>query len=863
MASMHMRGVRAVLRVVGILGAVITLVASTGNIVHLSVHPKDKVPLGASITLTCQVDNAGYGSGVRWYLNDVRVFGYRSGLQDANDRYREDAPIMGTWRFMIASAQNEDSGTWRCETEFPPPNSLRSSRKQMQLKIGVPSILSLSRDIETTLRSYVRLQCNVSAEPDASVMWRKATPQPSLPSSASIDPITNALSFRVMTIKDGGVYECVATNVLGTVVGRVIVNVIHAPVIDTALSDDRVVSWINLPVNLTCAWSAYPTPRVSWDRSGVMVDQTRVRTYTSGSISVLQVSPTTTDFVTYRCFVDNNRGRAVHTVALDAAATPSAPGNVRAGAITHDTVTLLLDPPQTNGGLAVTDHRVGYRETNVLGLRWKVVEFPIGQNTIITGLKPDTEYLFKVAAGNAVGYGNYSDVIRISTPRQYASSPGMTTFYPNVTHTTSSFWLHNDTFTHSTDADNTTSETDFESGFHGPSPFAIVIGALVAVFLSAVLIFLITSLRIFNWHKKRPTEEQHLCRNRPNSIFSDASLFQLRNDSVQYDVMPMTCGPGLLRGEFEFPRYKLVFGTVLGTGSFGKVVRGEADGILRTGAKSVVAIKTLKENATPNDHQDLLKELGVMKILKPHPNIVTLFGCCTGEDPPLIIMEYLPNGNLLQHLRNSRQRVEDAETHRASIRTTMSPTDLIRYAYEIANGMTYLASMMCIHRDLAARNILLSRDGVCKLSDFGLARDVVNGGIYQRKTQGRVPIRWMALESLLDNVYTIQSDVWSFAVLMWEIVTIGSYPFPGMSSKRLIKELQRGYRMPRPDHCSGDVYDMMIDCWRENPASRPTFENLRNRLEAILIESRNYLVLDFDEHLYDYTYSGSSDGVDI
>ncbi|XP_022098502.1 LOW QUALITY PROTEIN: fibroblast growth factor receptor 3-like [Acanthaster planci] len=831
----------------------------------LSVHPNSTVPVGTSITLTCRVDDAVYGTVVKWYLNDVRVFGYRVGIIHPNDRYREDAPTAGTWRFIILSAHPEDSGKWRCQSVFPPTRSQRSARAQMELRIGVPRIVSLSKDIETTLGSRVLLYCNVSAEPDASITWNKAKPQQSLPTTASTNPVTSALSFRIVTVKDGGVYECVATNILGTVVGRVAVNVIHVPLIDSALSDDRVVSWINLPVNLTCAWSAYPTPRVSWDRSGVMVDQTRVKTFTMEGISVLQVTPTTTDFGVYRCLVANSRGRAEHIVSLTAAASPSAPGNVRAGAITHDTVILLIDPPRTNGGLALTNHRVSYREANMV--RWKVLEFPIGQNTIIRGLKPHTEYQLKVAAGNPVGFGNYSDVVRISTMKQYTSGDRMTTLlpYPNSTYSTSGIGANNDSSSQSADTSNTTIATDMKPGSQGPSPFAIVVGTLVAVFLCCVVIFLIVSLRVYLAKKKRPTEEQRLCRNRPNSIFSDASLFQLRHDSVQYDVMPMTCGPGLLRGEFEFLRYKLVFGTVIGTGSFGKVIRGEADGILRQGVKSVVAIKTLKENATSNDHQDLLKELGVMKILKPHPNIVTLFGCCTaeGEQPPLIIMEYLPNGNLLQHLRSSRQRVEDTETHRASIRTTMSPTDLIRYAYEIANGMTYLASMMCIHRDLAARNILLSRDGVCKLSDFGLARDVVNGGIYQRKTQGRVPIRWMALESLLDNVYTIQSDVWSFAVLMWEIVTIGSYPFPGMSSKKLIKELQRGYRMARPDHCSGDVYDIMLDCWRENPASRPTFENLRNRLEAILIESRNYLVLDFDEHLYDYTYSGSSDGVDI
>ncbi|XP_033641683.1 fibroblast growth factor receptor 2-like [Asterias rubens] len=824
---------------------------------HMTAEPNNTVPIGVMITLTCHVDNFVVPViSVKWFHNDVNIYGYRPTHKEALDKYRKENPTPGSWRLIILSAQPEESGVWRCESNFSP--SMKTASSQMELRIGVPRIMSISRDVETTISSTMSLYCNVSAEPDAVLVWSRVKPQRALPIGHTVHPISKVLRFVVSSVSDAGVYECIATNQLGNAVGRVKVSVIHAPIIDTELSESHATSWINIPVNLTCAWMAYPTPRVSWDRNGILVDQNRVQVVTRKDISLLQVTPTTTDFGVYRCIVANNIGRVEHIVSLSAAVTPGAPLNVRAGSTSHDTVILLIDSPRETGGLALTHFRVKYRNSAVL--RWEVIDFPIGKNTIIVGLKPNLEYLFKVAAGNMVGFGNYSEVVGILTGSQYSPSKE-TTASTNSNNTgrdgTSTWPQHKDS---GRDSSNTTDKPGV--GSFGPSPFAIIIGVLVAVFLTGVVIFIMLSLYCVKWHKKRPTEEQRLCRNRPSSyIFSEASLFQLRQDSVQYDVMPNS--PGLLRGEFEFPRDGLKLGSVLGTGSFGKVVRGEADGILRHGVNSVVAIKMLKENATPTDHQDLLKELGVMKILKPHPNIVTLFGCCTMEDPPLIIMEYLPNGNLLQHLRSSRQRIEDIQTQRASIRTALSPTDLIRYAYEIANGMTYLASMMCIHRDLAARNILLSRDGVCKLSDFGLARDVVNGGIYQRKTQGRVPIRWMALESLLDNVYTIQSDVWSFAVLLWEIVTIGSYPFPGMSSKKLIKELQRGYRMPRPDHCSGDVYDMMLDCWRENPEDRPTFENLRNRLEAILIESRNYLVLDFDEQLYDYTYTDSTDPIDV
>nr|ABR23004.1 fibroblast growth factor receptor 2 [Paracentrotus lividus] len=525
----------------------------------------------------------------------------------------------------------------------------------------------------------------------------------------------------------------------------------------------------------------------------------------------------------------------------------------------------------------------------------QVRRFDIGNNIVIMHLRPRTTYLIRVSTGNAIGHGSFSE-LRLTTAANQRSPIKPTSFGAHGTtrpmrRTTplapASYPMPGSTAGMSLPVTphmrpdvrarnpgrydpSTPLPTVPEGGKKkkkGMSPFPIIVGAILAMFLGGLLIFFASSMPLLKWQKRRqrnpPDEMEEELYRFSGSIYSESSSIQMRPVSVvnHYDPGVHSNSMSSMGKEFEFPRERLVIGAVVGTGSFGKVVRGDAEGIIKPACKTVVAIKMLKEDATGLDHQDLLKELSVMKLLKPHPNIVTLFGCCTkdGYESPLIIMEYLPNGNLLSHLRSSRQRVEDFEMHRTSMRTTLSPTDLIRYAYEIANGMAYLASMMCIHRDLAARNILLSRDGVCKLSDFGLARDVMNGGVYQRKTQGRVPIRWMALESLLDNVYTIQSDVWSFGVLMWEIVTIGSYPYPGVPSKKLIKDLQKGYRMPRPEHCSEDIYSIMLECWRDENKMRPTFDQLRNRLETILIESGNYLVLDdFDERLYEYTYDGNS-----
>ncbi|XP_071502589.1 proto-oncogene tyrosine-protein kinase receptor Ret-like, partial [Diadema antillarum] len=710
-----------------------------------------------------------------------------------------------------------------------------------------------------------------------------------------------------------------------------------APFLNPSLSDSQVYGLQTRAVNLTCAWSGFPPPFITWTLNGRSVTRRAKRKYLDG-ISTLSLTPLATDFGTYRCHASNKLGRSSHAITLRRARPPSAPLRVRTGAISQTSVQIIVEPPSTEiRGFPVLFYHVVYQETAPVNLRTDSPlqggqqrqpghterqpassgntfqeqqlrqqnqqpyvarqensrRFNIGSNIELTGLHPGKTYAVRVAAGNEVGVGNFSEIqvstaagpsapvmpTGTSTPALSPARPARTSIAPASYPTPGTSVNPSTRPTPNMDPgvrarrpESSRPSTPFptlpEGGKKkkkGMSPFPIIVGAILAMFLGGLLIFFASSMPLFRWQKRRqrnpPDEMEEELYRFSGSIYSESSSLQMRPVSVVIMHYDSGIHSGSMGKEFEFPRERLVIGAVIGTGSFGKVVRGDAEGIIKPSAKTVVAIKMLKEDATGLDHQDLLKELAVMKLLKPHPNIVTLFGCCTkdGYESPLIIMEYLPNGNLLSHLRSSRQRVEDFEMHRTSMRTTLSPTDLIRYAYEIANGMAYLASMMCIHRDLAARNILLSRDGVCKLSDFGLARDVMNGGVYQRKTQGRVPIRWMALESLLDNVYTIQSDIWSFGVLMWEIVTIGSYPYPGVPSKKLIKDLQKGFRMPRPEHCSEDIYTIMLECWREEQSQRPTFEQLRTRLETILIESGNYLVLDdFDERLYEYTYDGNS-----
>nr|ACE95856.1 fibroblast growth factor receptor-2 isoform IIIc [Squalus acanthias] len=310
--------------------------------------------------------------------------------------------------------------------------------------------------------------------------------------------------------------------------------------------------------------------------------------------------------------------------------------------------------------------------------------------------------------------------------------------------------------------------------------------------------------------------------------------------------------------KWEFSRDKLTLGKPLGEGCFGQVVMAEAVGVDKDKPKEplTVAVKMLKDDATEKDLSDLVSEMEMMKMIGKHKNIINLLGACTQDGPLYVIVEFTAKGNLREYLRARRppgmeytfdiNRVSDEQ---------LTFKDLVSCTYQVARGMEYLASQKCIHRDLAARNVLVTENNVMKIADFGLARDVHNIDYYKKTTNGRLPVKWMAPEALFDRVYTHQSDVWSFGVLMWEIFTLGGSPYPGIPVEELFKLLKEGHRMDKPANCTNDLYMMMRDCWHAIPSQRPTFKQLVEDLDRILTLTSNAEYLDLSAPLEQYSPS--------
>lgn len=259
---------------------------------------------------------------------------------------------------------------------------------------------------------------------------------------------------------------------------------------------------------------------------------------------------------------------------------------------------------------------------------------------------------------------------------------------------------------------------------------------------------------------------------------------------------------------WEIPRESLKLEKKLGAGQFGEVWMATYN------KHTKVAVKTMKPGSM--SVEAFLDEANLMKALQ-HDKLVKLNAVVTKEEPIFIITEYMEKGSLLDFLKS-----EDGNK--------LPLPKLIDFSAQIAEGMAFIEQKNYIHRDLRAANILVSGTLVCKIADFGLAR-IIEDNEYTAREGAKFPIKWTAPEAINFGSFTIKSDVWSFGILLMEIVTYGRTPYPGMSNPEVIRALERGYRMSRPENCPQELYDIMMTCWKNKPEDRPTFEYAQSVLE--------------------------------
>ncbi|XP_057388252.1 focal adhesion kinase 1 isoform X4 [Balaenoptera acutorostrata] len=271
--------------------------------------------------------------------------------------------------------------------------------------------------------------------------------------------------------------------------------------------------------------------------------------------------------------------------------------------------------------------------------------------------------------------------------------------------------------------------------------------------------------------------------------------------------------------DYEIQRERIELGRCIGEGQFGDVHQGAYTS--PENPALAVAIKTCKNCTSDSVREKFLQEALTMRQFD-HPHVVKLVGVIT-ENPVWIIMELCTLGELRSFLQVRKYSLDLAS--------------LILYAYQLSTALAYLESKRFVHRDIAARNVLVSSNDCVKLGDFGLSR-YMEDSTYYKASKGKLPIKWMAPESINFRRFTSASDVWMFGVCMWEILMHGVKPFQGVKNNDVIGRIENGERLPMPPNCPPTLYSLMTKCWAYDPSRRPRFTELKAQLSTILEEEK-------------------------
>jgi insulin receptor len=288
------------------------------------------------------------------------------------------------------------------------------------------------------------------------------------------------------------------------------------------------------------------------------------------------------------------------------------------------------------------------------------------------------------------------------------------------------------------------------------------------------------------------------------------------------NVNPDYAGVTYKIDEWEIPREKIIQLQELGQGSFGMVYEGIIKDHNKVGEEMRCAIKTVNESATDKERVSFLTEASVMKLFDT-AHVVRLLGVVSQGQPTFVVMELMASGDLKSYLRLHRPEYDNGTEP-----PPQPPTlrQILQMAIEIADGMAYLSAKKFVHRDLAARNCMVASDLTVKIGDFGMTRDIYETDYYRKGTKGLLPVRWMSPESLKDGVFSSTSDVFSYGVVLWEMATLASQPYQGLSNDQVLRYVIEGGVMERPENCPDKLYELMRRCWQHRPTARPSFMDI-------------------------------------
>ncbi|KAM7012546.1 ephrin type-B receptor 3b isoform 5-T5 [Tautogolabrus adspersus] len=483
-------------------------------------------------------------------------------------------------------------------------------------------------------------------------------------------------------------------------------------------------------------------------------------------------------------------------------AAPSAVPTVHLMAASASTMSLSWLPPEKPNGI-ILDYEIKYHEKVSGNDQGEAIAHTMTaqrSNARIEGLKAGTPYVVQVRARTVAGYGRYSSPADFSTNLQ----------------------------------------TDPPKPWQEQLPLIIGSATTILVFIIAVVVIAIVCLRKQrNGSESEYTEKLQQYKSpivTPGmKVYIDPFTYEDPNEAVREfakeidvscvkieEVIGAGNPPKLLsyRGKTASHLQAIPLEDFTPSGEFGEVCRGRLK--LPGRREIIVAIKTLKVGYTDRQRRDFLSEASIMGQFD-HPNIIRLEGVVTKSRPVMIVTEFMENGAL-----DSFLRLNDGQ---------FTVIQLVGMLRGIAAGMKYLSDMNYVHRDLAARNILVNSNLVCKVSDFGLSRfleDDATDPTYTSSLGGKIPIRWTAPEAIAYRKFTSASDVWSYGIVMWEVMSYGERPYWDMSNQDVINAVEQDYRLPPPMDCPTALHQLMLDCWVKERNLRPKFTQIVATLDKLI-----------------------------
>ncbi|KAI1882993.1 hypothetical protein AGOR_G00240640 [Albula goreensis] len=487
--------------------------------------------------------------------------------------------------------------------------------------------------------------------------------------------------------------------------------------------------------------------------------------------------------------VTNKSPYPAQHVSIDITTNQAAPSMVpimHQVSSTMRSITLSWPQPEQPNGI-ILDYELRYYEKDHNEFNSSMVKSQT--NTArVEGLKPGTMYVMQVRARTVAGFGKYSGKMCFQT----------------------------------------LTDDDYKSELREQLPLIAGSAAAGVVFIVSLVAISIVCSRKRAYTKDAVYSDklQHYSTGRdlPNchspigcpSHFSGSPGMKIYIDPFTYE------DPNEAVREFakEIDVSSVKIEEVIGAGEFGEVYKGR---LKLPGKREIyVAIKTLKAGYSEKQRRDFLSEASIMGQFD-HPNIIRLEGVVTKSRPVMIVTEFMENGALDSFLRQN-----DGQ---------FTVIQLVGMMRGIAAGMKYLSEMNYVHRDLAARNILVNSNLVCKVSDFGLSRylqEDTSDPTYTSSLGGKIPVRWTAPEAIAYRKFTSASDVWSYGIVMWEVMSFGERPYWDMSNQDVINAIEQDYRLPAPMDCPASLHQLMLDCWQKDRNVRPRFSDIVNTLDKMI-----------------------------